>query len=96
MIQNFRISSGIEHVAIPLLLTNVTNSSTVCLKIEQDGDKYMGSGSWFIDDLLITRSREQNDFFFESFEALKPSNWYRLVGGQLKVSAAIIQNFIEL
>ncbi|CAF5045160.1 unnamed protein product, partial [Rotaria sp. Silwood1] len=80
----FRIVPGIESVTLPLSLNNITNSSTVCLKIEQDGDKFVGSGSWFIDDLLITRFRLQNEYFFETFKTMRLTNWYRLVGGHLK------------
>ncbi|CAF3387291.1 unnamed protein product [Rotaria sp. Silwood1] len=79
-----QILPGIEHVTVPLSLNNITNSSTVCLKIEQDGDKFVGSGSWFIDDLLITRFRLQNEYFFETFKTMRLTNWYRLVGGHLK------------
>ena len=42
---------------VPFSLNNITNSSSICLKIEQNGDKFIGSGTWFIDDLLIIRSR---------------------------------------
>jgi len=68
------------------LLNNITNSSIICLKIEQDGDNFTGSSSWFIDDLLIIRSRLQNEYFSELFQAMQPANWYRLAGGQLKVT----------
>jgi hypothetical protein len=68
-----------------LSLNNITNSSSVCLKIEQNGDKFVGSGSWFIDDLLIVRSRLQNECFFETFKTMRPANWHRLASGQLKV-----------
>ncbi len=67
------------------MLNNITNSSTVCLKIEQNGEKFAGSGSWFIDDLLIIRSRLQNQYFFDKFETMRTGNWHRLAGGQLKV-----------
>ncbi len=70
---------------MPFSLNNITNSSSVCLKIEQNGDKFIGSGTWFIDDLLIIRSRLQNEYFFETFKTMQPANWYRLAGGQLKV-----------
>jgi hypothetical protein len=72
-------------VTIPFSLTNITNASIVCFKIEQNGDKFTGSSSWFIDDLLMIRSRLQNEYFSERFDAMKPDNWYRLAGGQLKV-----------
>jgi hypothetical protein len=81
----FRILPGIEYVTVPLSLNNLVNTSIVCLKIEQNGDKFTGSGSWFIDDLLIIRSRLQNEYFSETFQAMQPANWYRLAGGQLKV-----------
>ncbi len=63
---------------MPFSLNNITNSSSICLKIEQNG-------TWFIDDLLIIRSRLQNEYFFETFKTMQPANWYRLAGGQLKV-----------
>ena len=92
----FRIFSGIEHVTIPLSLNNIINSSTVCLKIEQDGDMFVGRGSWFVDDLVIVRSRLQSGYVFEKFEAMKTSNWYRLVGGQLQVVFYLIKNNVLL
>jgi hypothetical protein len=67
-------------------LKNLINTSSVCLKIEQKGDKFTGNGAWFIDDLLIIRSRLQNEYFSETFQAMQPANWYRLAGGQLKVT----------
>ena len=70
---------------MPLVWTNFTNSSEVCLKLEQAGEKFAGGGAWFIDDLLIVRSRAEKNFFSDNFEALRPANWYRLAGGQLKV-----------
>ena len=85
LIRSFRILPGIEYVTVPIVLGNITNSSIVCLKIEQDGEKFNSSGSWFIDDLLIIRSRLQHEYFSENFQAMQPANWYRLMGGQLKV-----------
>lgn len=82
---SFRILPGIEYITVPIVLANITNSSIVCLKIEQGGEKFNSSGSWFIDDLLIVRSRLQNEYFSENFQAMQPANWYRLMGGQLKV-----------
>ncbi|CAF0744576.1 unnamed protein product [Adineta steineri] len=84
MIYSQRILPGIEYVTVPFSLNNITNSTTICLKIEQKGEKFLGSGSWFIDDLLIIRSRLQNDYFFDTFQAMQPANWHRLAGGQLK------------
>ncbi|CAF4652472.1 unnamed protein product, partial [Rotaria sp. Silwood2] len=84
LVYSQQILPGIEHVTVPLSFNNITNSSTVCLKLEQDGDKFTGSGSWFIDDLLIIRSRLQNEYFFETFKTMRSTNWYRLVGGHLK------------
>lgn len=71
---------------MPISLGNITNSSSICLKIEQEGEKFNSSGSWFIDDLLITRPRLQNEYFSENFQAMQPANWYRLMGGHLKVT----------
>ena len=73
-------------MTIPFSLNNITNSSIVCLKIEQKNDKLLSTGSWFIDDLLMIRSRLQNEYFSETFHAMQPANWYRLAGGQLKVT----------
>ena len=76
---------GIEYVTVPLSLSNLTNSSMACLKIEQNGEKFSGGGSWFIDDFLLIRSRLQNDYFFDTFQTMRTGNWYRLTGGQLMV-----------
>ncbi|CAF0939143.1 unnamed protein product [Adineta ricciae] len=78
-----RVLPGIEYVTVPLSLNNLTNSSTACLKIEQNGEKFSGGGSWFIDDFLLIRSRLQNDYFFDTFQMMRTGNWYRLTGGQL-------------
>lgn len=81
-----RILPGIEQVTIPLTAKDLVNvSSTVCLKIEQAGDRFHGKGSWFIDDLLIVRSRDRDDVFLDSFETMRPGKWHRLVGGHWKV-----------
>ncbi|CAF1574185.1 unnamed protein product [Rotaria magnacalcarata] len=90
-----QISPGIEHVTVPLSLVNLTNSSTVCLKIQQKGEKFAGSGSWFIDDLLIIRSRQLAEYFFETFQTMRSTNWYRLVGGQLKTCDGRISMVFE-
>jgi hypothetical protein len=81
----FRILPGIEYVTVPFSINNITNSSIVCLKIEQNGEKFISSGSWLIDDLLMIRSRLQNEYLFEKFQKMRTTNWYGLASGQLKV-----------
>lgn len=70
-------------------MNNITNSSAICLKIEQKGEKFAGSGSWFIDDLFLVRSQLQKKFFSDTFQSMQPTNWYRLSGGQLKVISSV-------
>ena len=86
-----RVLPGIEHVTIPLSMNNWTNITTVCLKIEQAGSKFAGNGVWFVDDLVVVRSQSQNDYLHENFETMRPSNWHRLSGGQLKVFVYLFQ-----
>lgn len=83
-----RILPNIEDVTVPLSSKNLSSitSKSICLKIEQTGDRFAGGGSWFIDDFFMIRSRDSDHVFYDSFETMRPAKWQRLAGGHWKVS----------